>query len=114
LDEQDLPVAFGDVDLCLRIQEHGYRNIWTPAAELYHLESASRGLDLKGKNAERFRRETAAMLRRWDGILQSDPCWNPNLSLDSTHGVPAWPPRQQKSSKRASQLLSAQSTSVTT
>jgi GT2 family glycosyltransferase len=114
LDAQDLPVAFGDVDLCLRIQEHGYRNIWTPAAELYHLESASRGLDSKGKNAERFRRETAVMLRRWDGILQFDPCWNPNLSLDSTHGVPAWPPRQQQSSKRASQLLSAQSTSVTT
>ncbi len=93
LDAQDLPVAFGDVDLCLRIRQRGYRNIWTPAAQLYHLESASRGLDSKGKNAERFRRETAVMHRRWDGVLQSDPCWNPNLSLDSTHGVPAWPPQ---------------------
>ncbi len=35
LDAQDLAIGFGDVDLCLRIRERGYRNVWTPAAELY-------------------------------------------------------------------------------
>lgn len=114
LDAQNLAVAFGDVDLCLRIRERGYRNIWTPAAELYHLESASRGLDLKGKNAERFRGETEAMLRRWDGTLQSDPCWNPNLSLDNAYGVPAWPPRREKFWRCPGQPRAAEATSVTT
>jgi GT2 family glycosyltransferase len=114
LDAENLAVAFGDVDLCLRIRERGYRNIWTPAAELYHLESATRGLDLKGRNADRFRRETEVMLRRWDGTLQTDPCWNPNLSLDNAYGVPAWPPRQEKSWKHVDKPRSAEPTSVTT
>jgi GT2 family glycosyltransferase len=114
LDAQDLAVGFGDVDLCLRIQQRGYRNVWAPAAELYHLESASRGLDLKGKNAERFRRETDVMLERWGCVLQSDPCWNPNLSLDNAYGVPAWPPRREKPWKRAGQPRSAEATSLAT
>jgi GT2 family glycosyltransferase len=114
LDAQDLAVAFGDVDLCLRIQERGYRNLWTPAAELYHLESASRGLDSTGTNAERFHRETEAMLTRWGGTLQSDPYWNANLSLDNGYGVPAWPPRQEKSWVHAVQSRSAEATSVAT
>jgi GT2 family glycosyltransferase len=114
LDAQDLAVGFGDVDLCLRVQERGYRNVWTPAAELYHLESATRGLDLKGKNAERFRRETDVMLGRWGCVLQSDPCWNPNLSLDNAYGVPAWPPRREKPWQRAGQPRSVEATSLAT
>jgi GT2 family glycosyltransferase len=107
LDAQNLAIAFNDVDFCLRLQASGYRNIWAPAAELYHLESASRGLDVSGANVERFRRETEVMLGRWDGALQSDPCWNPNLSLDNAHGVPAWPPRREKARKRAARAASA-------
>ena len=45
LDEINLAVVFNDVDLCLRLGDHGCRVVWTPFAELFHLESASRGLD---------------------------------------------------------------------
>ena len=45
-DEENLAVAFNDVDLCIRIREAGYRIIWTPHAELYHAESKTRGSDL--------------------------------------------------------------------
>ena len=38
LDERNLPVAFNDVDFCLRVRAKGYRNVWTPHAELFHLE----------------------------------------------------------------------------
>ena len=38
LDELNLPVALNDVDFCLRVREAGYRNVWTPFAELYHHE----------------------------------------------------------------------------
>lgn len=41
--DEALPVAFYDVDLCLRLVRAGYRNVYTPLAELTHLESASRG-----------------------------------------------------------------------
>lgn len=45
LNENDLKVAFNDVDFCLRVQEAGYSNVWTPFAELYHHESATRGYE---------------------------------------------------------------------
>ena len=43
LNERDLAVAFNDVDFCLKLRELGYRNVWTPHANLYHHEWASRG-----------------------------------------------------------------------
>ena len=54
LDEDNLAVAFNDVDFCLRIKEAGYRNLYTPFAELYHHESVSRGPDTDPQKAERF------------------------------------------------------------
>jgi O-antigen biosynthesis protein len=86
-------VAFNDVDLCLRLIERGYRNVWTPYAELYHYESLSRGSDLEGEKAERFKREVEVMRQRWGQVLDYDPCVNPNLSLQSTDVALAFPPR---------------------
>lgn len=80
LDER-LRVAFNDVDLCLRIREKGYRNLWTPFAELYHHESASRGLEDNPVKQARFMSEVAFMRERWEGVLRRDPAYNPNLSL---------------------------------
>ena len=81
LDEIALAVAFNDVDLCLKLVENGYRNLWTPYATLYHHESASRGTDLTGPQATRFEKELIHMRRRWADRLDRDPYWNPNLSL---------------------------------
>ncbi|HET6306845.1 MAG TPA: glycosyltransferase family 2 protein [Rhodopila sp.] len=96
LDEVSLPVAFNDVDLCLRLIERGYRNLWTPHAELYHHESASRGLDLVGEKAARFQREVAVMRQRWGDVLDNDPYWNPNLSLTTADVALSFPPRGGK------------------
>lgn len=96
LDDVSLPVAFNDIDLCLRLIERGYRNLWTPYAELYHYESASRGSDLVGEKAARFKREVTVMRQRWGDVLDHDPYWNPNLSLCSTDVALAFPPRQGK------------------
>jgi GT2 family glycosyltransferase len=84
LDEHNLAVAFNDVDFCLRLRERGYRNVWTPFAELYHYESISRGNDLSGEKWERFQKEAAYMRERWGSALDEDPYWNPHLSLNST------------------------------
>ncbi len=43
-DEKNLPIAFNDIDFCLRLREAGWEIVWTPYAELYHHESTSRGL----------------------------------------------------------------------
>jgi GT2 family glycosyltransferase len=82
LNERHLPVAFNDVDYCLRVREAGYRVIWTPYAELYHHESLSRGRDLTPDKKVRARREAAYMRSRWKHVLQHDPFYNPNFSYN--------------------------------
>jgi GT2 family glycosyltransferase len=93
LEEQHLQVAFNDVDLCLRIRQRGYRIIWTPYAELYHLESASRGLDNTLKKFLRLRHELNYMKSHWAEILLNDPYYNPNLTIEYEDFSLAYPPR---------------------
>ncbi len=76
-------VSLNDVDLCLRLREKGYLNVFTPFAELYHFESASRGSDAEGEKAERYNKESEIFRKRWAKVLeQGDPYYNPNFSLD--------------------------------
>ncbi|MBV5334002.1 glycosyltransferase, partial [bacterium] len=96
LDEANLAVAFNDVDLCLRVREKGYLLVWTPYAELYHLESASRGPDTAPDKIHRFMREIDYMNRRWGESLQHDPYYSPNLTLDAEDFSLAFPPRVVK------------------
>jgi GT2 family glycosyltransferase len=77
---EELAVAFNDVDFCLKIREAGYRIVYTPYARLYHYESASRGSDHIPENTARFRAEIAYILARWGAWLQNDPYYNPNLT----------------------------------
>jgi GT2 family glycosyltransferase len=97
LNEADLPVAFNDVDLCLRILAKGYRNVWTPHAELYHHESASRGAEDTPAKAARFRREVDYMQRTWSATLAHDRFYNDNLTvaMSDPFGL-AFPPRRRK------------------
>ncbi|MCA0901400.1 glycosyltransferase family 2 protein [Microbulbifer agarilyticus] len=81
LDEDNLTVAFNDVDLCLKVHELGLRNIWTPHAELYHHESVSRGSDKKGAARTRFMKEIEYMKKRWNTHEFKDPAYNENLTL---------------------------------
>ena len=97
LDEVNLPVSFNDVDLCLRIGRKGYRNIWTPYAELFHHESASRGSDARPEHAARVAREVAYMFSTWSDLLPNDPFYNPNLSLLYADFTLACPPRRARS-----------------
>ena len=96
LNETDLPVAFNDIDFCLRLRERGYLNVWTPFAKLYHLESASRGSDDTALRRDGFARERASMEERWGEIIGHDPYYNPNLSLMSEQPDLAFPPRVVK------------------
>ncbi|MEA1052136.1 glycosyltransferase [Lamprobacter modestohalophilus] len=80
LDAVHLPVAFNDVDYCLRVREQGQRVVWTPYAELYHHESVSRGKQEDPKKSERAARELAYMRQRWGHVMQHDPFYNLNLS----------------------------------
>lgn len=82
LNEKDLTVAFNDVDFSLRVREAGYRNVWTPYAELYHHESATRGYEDNPEKLKRFAAEISYMQARWGHTLKADPAYSPNLTLE--------------------------------
>ncbi|MGI8819366.1 MAG: glycosyltransferase family 2 protein [Chthoniobacterales bacterium] len=101
-DETNLPVAFNDVDLCLRLRERDLLVVWTPYAELLHHESASRGFEDTGAKQQRFVREVGYMQERWGHLIEADPYYNPNLSIAIDHQFKlAFPPRTEKPWKNA-------------
>lgn len=83
LDAKWLPVAFNDIDFCLRVRDAGHRVVWTPHAELFHHESKTRGLDDTPQKLERLATEAGIVRSRWGDALLSDPSYSPNLSLES-------------------------------
>jgi GT2 family glycosyltransferase/glycosyltransferase involved in cell wall biosynthesis len=91
--ERNLAVAFNDIDFCLRVRKAGYRNLWTPFAEFHHHESASRGLEDTPEKVARFQTEIAYMRSTWGAMLDADPAYNPNLSLQHEDFSFAFPPR---------------------
>lgn len=80
--DDTLTVAFNDVDFCLKVRDAGYRNVWTPYAELYHHESLSRGYEITRERRKRFRSEITFMKEKWGGALECDPFYSPHLTLD--------------------------------
>ena len=91
-DEESLAVAFNDVDLCLKLRREGHLIVVTPYAELLHHESISRGYEDTPEKKARFKREYAAMQKRWGRTLVEDPYYNPNLSLEKHDVVLGFPP----------------------
>jgi len=67
------PVAFNDLDFCIRLGQAGYRLLYTPHAELTHYESVSRGQSGYSVDFQLF------LSRWWDLLQRDDPCFNRNL-----------------------------------
>lgn len=73
-------IAFGDVDLCLRLRAAGLRNVLTPHAVLTYRDSASNGTSTDEQ--EHLARERQIMRERWEPQLRSDPYYNPHLTSE--------------------------------
>ncbi len=84
--DESFEIGFGDVDLCLRVRELGYENLFTPHAELLHYESATRGRSL---SFDPHPNDTKRFIERWQKYIdKGDPYYNPNLPLDSYDILP--------------------------
>lgn len=83
LDEQSLPIAFNDVDLCLKLERAGWRNVYVPHALLIHHESKSRERDNRPNQIGRYNRELRVFRERWRSDSYDDPLLNPNLDRSS-------------------------------
>ncbi len=89
----EFPVAYNDVDFCLKVRRAGYRVIYEPRAMLYHLESQSRGLDKSSEKSQRLEADKTRLLSAWAAAVIDDPFYSPNLSTESTDAAFAHPPR---------------------
>lgn len=80
--DENLAVAFNDVDFCLRAGALGYLVVYDPYVEMYHYESKTRGYEDTEEKKQRFEREKAYLCTRWAELLEKgDPNYNKNLSL---------------------------------
>lgn len=77
-DADRFPVELGDVDLCLRLAERGWKTVLTPDALLMHRESATRG---RSDVARRYAAERRHFQARWRERIRDDPYFHPALSL---------------------------------
>lgn len=87
LDAATFAVAFNDVDLCLKLDASGWKNVYVPQAVLIHHESKSRGSDLASSQIQRYRAELRALQDRWGTVDYDDPVHNPNLDRASEQYV---------------------------
>ena len=85
--EENLRVAFNDVDFNLKVLEKGYNNIFLPNVELYHHESKSRGLDTTPEKQKRFVQEWYFMENKWGNKIHHDDYYNDNLSKDHDYMI---------------------------
>ena len=84
--DESFEIGFGDVDLCLRVRELGYENLFTPYAKLLHYESATRG---RSFSFDPHPNDTKRFIERWQEYIKGgDPYYNPNLPLDSYDILP--------------------------
>ena len=94
--DEDFAVAFNDVDFCLRLQDFGYRVVWTPDAVLVHHESATRSADYHSGRLPEAQHEWQKLKRRWGSTLDQDPYHNPNVLLHDGGG-PCFPAASRRS-----------------
>ena len=86
LDEDNLAVAYNDVDFCLKLLQHDYYNVFTPYLEATHHESISRGYEDTDEKMQRLLTEQAHFLEQWKELIErGDPYYNPNLSLKNEY-----------------------------
>ncbi len=81
-DEDELTVAFNDVDLCLKLTRAGWQIVFTPDVVAEHLESMSRGDDLNESKIARFMYENEVMKQRYGAVLPYDPFYNQHFSRE--------------------------------
>lgn len=79
---EDLAIEFNDIDFCLQVVKHGYRNVYLPHVTLYHYESISRGHPHRNKKSyAQHLKDVNYFKNRWQNYISNDPCYSPHLSL---------------------------------
>lgn len=75
-----LRVTYNDVDLCLKLLDKGYFNVYNASVRLFHYESMSVGkIQTSDRDQTEFQEAKALMAKRWSKYLKNDPFYNANF-----------------------------------
>jgi GT2 family glycosyltransferase len=82
---EEFRVTYNDVDICLRLREKGYENLYTPYVRLLHHESISVGMpeEIAKRDTFEFQKAKELFITRWSKYIEHDPNLNPNLNKDN-------------------------------
>ncbi len=81
--DETFPVAYNDVDLCLKVLDIGKLITYNPYIEAYHFESKSRGYEDTKEKQERLKQEEKKLKSKWEKYFNvTDKYYSPNLSTD--------------------------------
>lgn len=84
--DENLQVAFNDIDLCMKVRKLKYLIVFTPYAKLMHYESKTRGSEDTPEKIKRFESEMDVFKSKWkDELDRGDPYYNINLRLDKVN-----------------------------
>lgn len=79
--DEELQIAYNDIDYCLKVRRNGKLVVYNPFAMLHHYEYKSRGNEDTPEKLARYNREVDIFTTRWaDMISAGDPYYNPNLT----------------------------------
>lgn len=83
-DDVALPIAYNDVDLCLKAKKAGWKILYCAEAIAEHHESLSRGSDDRPEHEERFFHETETMREKWgkEEFFKRDPAYPRYFTLE--------------------------------
>lgn len=89
-DENNTIIDFSDIDFCLRVQERGFKNIYTSRCEAEHLARGTRGVTLPPKlKTSLVGNDTKYMKSRHNKIISNgDPYYNNNFSKNRAYESP--------------------------
>lgn len=83
--DEDLAVAFNDIDYCLKIREMDKLVVYNAFSLWHHYESVSRGYEETPEKKERFARESSLFHDRWIKYMDNhDPYYNTNFDVHYT------------------------------
>ena len=81
--DETFPIAYNDVDFCLKIQDIGKLITYNPYIEAYHYESKSRGYEDTEEKQKRLKKEESKLKKKWKKYFDvTDKYYSPNLRTD--------------------------------
>ncbi len=83
--DEFLALTFNDIDLCLKLNRAGRRNILLPRVSLTHHECVTRGHDITPQKRARLACEQEYFCRKWGAMAELDRFHSPYLT--SMHNI---------------------------